>query len=72
MVTFPPCVPPPLQDTVESMVRGAQDKCPHVLSDEKLLDDLRNQALAKAQVSMGWGKTEALSSTLLLKHCLKD
>ncbi|CAL4091774.1 unnamed protein product, partial [Meganyctiphanes norvegica] len=40
-----------LQDSVESMVRSAQDKCPNVLSDEKVVDDVRAACLAKSQVS---------------------
>ncbi|XP_037804621.1 F-actin-uncapping protein LRRC16A-like isoform X26 [Penaeus monodon] len=40
-----------LQDTVESMVRSAQDKCPNVLSEEKVVDDVRAACLAKSQLS---------------------
>lgn len=38
------------KDTVESMVRSAQDKCPNVLSEEKVVDDVRAACLAKSQV----------------------
>ncbi|KAK8386934.1 hypothetical protein O3P69_017970 [Scylla paramamosain] len=40
-----------LQDTVESMVRSAQDKCPNVLSEEKVVNDIRTACLAKSQLS---------------------
>ncbi|XP_071542693.1 F-actin-uncapping protein LRRC16A isoform X6 [Panulirus ornatus] len=40
-----------LQDTVESMVRSAQDKCPNVLSEEKVVNDVRAACLAKSQLS---------------------
>ncbi|XP_066939529.1 F-actin-uncapping protein LRRC16A isoform X20 [Macrobrachium rosenbergii] len=40
-----------LQDTVESMVRSAQDKCPNVLSEEKVVDDVRAACMAKSQLS---------------------
>lgn len=39
-----------MQDTVESMVRSAQDKCPNVLSEEKVVNDVRAACLAKSQV----------------------
>lgn len=39
-----------LQDTVESMVRSAQDKCPNVLSEEKVVNDVRAACMAKSQV----------------------
>ncbi|KAL7637106.1 UNVERIFIED_CONTAM: hypothetical protein RMT77_012864 [Armadillidium vulgare] len=40
-----------VQDTVESMVRSAQDKCPNVLGDEKVVDEIRSVCLAKSHVS---------------------
>ncbi|XP_050700558.1 F-actin-uncapping protein LRRC16A-like isoform X6 [Eriocheir sinensis] len=40
-----------LQDTVESMVRSAQDKCPNVLSEEKVVNDIRTACLTKSQLS---------------------
>ncbi|ROT84834.1 Leucine-rich repeat-containing protein 16A [Penaeus vannamei] len=40
-------------DTVESMVRSAQDKCPNVLSEEKVVDDVRAACLAKSQWQAG-------------------
>ncbi|KAK3878897.1 hypothetical protein Pcinc_016492 [Petrolisthes cinctipes] len=40
-----------LQDTVESMVRSAQDKCPNVLSEEKVVNDVRAACMAKSQLS---------------------
>lgn len=40
-----------LQDSVESMVRSAQEKCPNVLSDEKVINDVRASCLAKSQLS---------------------
>ncbi|XP_076044422.1 F-actin-uncapping protein LRRC16A-like isoform X13 [Oratosquilla oratoria] len=39
-----------LQDTVESMVRCAQDKCPNVLAEEKVVDDIRAACLSKSQL----------------------
>lgn len=42
------------QDTVESMVRSAQDKCPNVLSEEKVVNDIRTACLAKSQVCCAW------------------
>lgn len=41
-----------LQDTVESMVRSAQDKCPNVLSEEKVVNDVRAACMAKSQVML--------------------
>lgn len=59
-----------LQDTVESMVRSAQDKCPNVLSEEKVVDDVRAACMAKSQLSSQLVETaivEQAGSVLLNK-----